>query len=104
MSKVKCQEKSIIDEKKFFEYCRKLTFEIKKKNKPERSALLGSIFNYLFKNVETEDFLKHFTFVSLSNAGNFSYSPQANGSCHYSRAVFFSVIMLWGSFYYHTIL
>ena len=102
MSKVKCQEKSIIDKKEFFEYCRKLTLEIKKKNKPERSALLGSIFNYLFKNVETEDFLKHFTFVSLSNAGNFSYSPQANGPATIQEQ-YFSVSLCYGAAFITTL-
>ena len=101
-SKVKCQEKNIIDKKTFFEYCKKLTSEIKKKNKPERSALLGSIFNYLFKNVGTEDFIKHFTSVSLSNAGNFSHSPQANGAAIIQEQ-YFSVSLCYGATFITTL-
>ena len=72
-SKIKYQETNTNDKGKCFEFCRKVNSEVKKNNKPETSVALASVFNYLIKSMDLNEFMDYFKVVTLSNGGNFNF-------------------------------
>ena len=101
-SHMKCQEEDVNDRAKFFQYCRKIKYEIEKRNKPKISMSYFSFFNYLSKSMRLDEIFRRLRKMSLSNAGNFDYVNVSNSSVMILEQ-YFSTSLEEGEFYVNTL-